>query len=85
MVLAAAAGGFSDEQTVRPAGWAEVKGHRVSKEMFIARVLGKSMEPLIPDCSWCIFKHERGGVRFRKPQRATRVIGLRRGKKIYVG
>ncbi len=31
--------------------------------MFIARVAGKSMEPTIPDGSYCIFCFERGGSR----------------------
>lgn len=61
--LAAAAGGFSDEQTVRPLGWAEVKNRNISKEMFVARVRGKSMEPMIADGSYCIFRWERGGSR----------------------
>jgi phage repressor protein C with HTH and peptisase S24 domain len=61
--LAAAAGGFSDEQTVRPLGWATVKDHRLSRDMFIARVKGKSMEPTISDGSYCIFRWERGGSR----------------------
>jgi len=31
--------------------------------MFIAQVVGKSMEPTIPDGSWCLFRFERGGSR----------------------
>ena len=31
--------------------------------MFIAQVVGKSMEPTIPDSSWCLFRVERGGSR----------------------
>ena len=31
--------------------------------MFIAKVTGKSMEPTIPDGSYCIFRFERGGSR----------------------
>src|SRR3989338_3781171 len=33
------------------------------KDKFIARVVGKSMEPTIPDGSWCLFRLEKGGSR----------------------
>ena len=33
---------------------------------FIAKVVGKSMEPTIPDGSYCIFRFERGGSRNSK-------------------
>ena len=36
---------------------------KLSKDMFIAKVVGKSMEPIIPDGSYCIFRFERGGSR----------------------
>jgi uncharacterized protein len=61
--LAAAAGGFSDEQIVKPLGWAKVENRKLTKDMFISRVKGRSMEPLIPNDSWCIFKKDPGGSR----------------------
>jgi hypothetical protein len=36
-------------------GWTEVPGVAVKPDMFVARVTGTSMEPLIPDGSWCLF------------------------------
>ncbi len=36
---------------------------KLSRDMFIAKVAGKSMEPTIPDGSYCIFRFERGGSR----------------------
>ena len=36
---------------------------KLSNDMFIAKVVGKSMEPIIPDGSYCIFRFERGGSR----------------------
>ncbi|MHB1665316.1 MAG: type ISP restriction/modification enzyme [bacterium] len=36
---------------------------KLSKDMFIAKVVGKSMEPTIPDGSYCVFRFERGGSR----------------------
>ncbi len=62
--LAAAASGFSEVQIVKPLGWAEVSlGRTLSKDMFIARVRGRSMEPTIPNGSYGIFKLERSGSR----------------------
>jgi DUF2075 family protein len=62
--LAAAASGFSESQEVRPLGWAPAPiGHALNKDMFIARVKGRSMEPTIPDGSYCVFRFERGGSR----------------------
>jgi phage repressor protein C with HTH and peptisase S24 domain len=37
-------------------GWTEVPGVAVKPGMFVARVTGTSMEPLIPDGSWCLFR-----------------------------
>ena len=37
-------------------GWTEVLGVPLKPGMFVARVTGKSMEPLIPDGSWCLFR-----------------------------
>jgi SOS-response transcriptional repressor LexA len=61
--LAAAAGGFGDEQAVRPLGWVLVSGRKITKGMFVARVKGHSMEPLIGDGSWCIFRASPTGSR----------------------
>lgn len=62
--LEAAASGFSGEQYVKAIGWgkAAISG-KLSRDMFIAKVAGKSMEPTIPDGSYCIFRLERGGSR----------------------
>jgi SOS-response transcriptional repressor LexA len=63
--LSAAAGGLSEEQlpgelvgTVDPPA-----GVRPSAGMFAATVAGRSMEPLIPDGSLCLFKPHGGGSR----------------------
>jgi len=61
--LQAAAGAFGEAQHVRPLGWMEVPEGKLSKDMFIAKVKGRSMMPLIPDGSYCIFRWERGGSR----------------------
>lgn len=54
--LKAAAGAFGQAQEVEPEGWAEPATKRkLRKGMFVARVVGKSMEPEIPDGAWCLF------------------------------
>jgi hypothetical protein len=56
----AAAGRFSEQQNVEEEGWIEApEGLRLTPDMFVAEVTGRSMEPEIPDGSLCIF---RGGV-----------------------
>lgn len=71
--LRAAAGQFSDEQAnlAYDASWSEDwvtwDEHPVfEKGMFVAKVVGKSMEPLIPDNSYCLFRKSRGGTRHGK-------------------
>ena len=58
--LKAAAGRFSSQQLVEDDagfGWAEVRSrHRLRPGMFVAQVVGRSMEPSIPDGSWCLFR-----------------------------
>ncbi len=58
--LKAAAGSFSAQQLVEEdAGfeWVEVRSsHRLRPGMFVAQVVGRSMEPAIPDGSWCLFR-----------------------------
>lgn len=66
--LVAAAGAFGPDRGVgTPAdeiGWMVVPGHvRVTRDHFIARVTGKSMEPTIPDGSYSLFRADRGGGR----------------------
>ena len=61
--LRAAAGHFSGQQLVEPEGWIEVRGQRLKKEQFVATVVGKSMLPLIPDGSLCVFEANVTGSR----------------------
>ncbi|GIW41866.1 MAG: hypothetical protein KatS3mg076_2443 [Candidatus Binatia bacterium] len=45
-------------------GWMAVPPHvRLTRDHFIARVEGHSMEPTIPHGSWCLFRADRGGTR----------------------
>jgi len=61
--LKAAAGKFGDGQDVESEGWIRVGGRKLDKEMFVAQVVGHSMEPRIPDGSYCIFRRYQGGTR----------------------
>ena len=62
--LEAAATAFGKEEYVEEAGWMNVDAAiKLTKDMFIARVVGSSMEPTIKDGSYCVFRKERGGSR----------------------
>ena len=62
--LRAAAGKFGENQEVSEEGWIEVDiGQKLSERMFVARVVGHSMEPRILDNSYCVFRMYSGGSR----------------------
>ena len=64
--LKAAAGAFSDPQHVEDGAfeWVRVESrHRLRPGMFVAEVAGKSMEPAIPDGSYCLFRAPVPGTR----------------------
>jgi len=70
--LAAAATKFSEDQELAgdPEGWVRVPENlklthlKLTQEMFVTHVAGRSMEPLIPDGSLCIFRAGVGGSRY---------------------
>ena len=71
--LKAAAGAFGDPQHIEDDGWEWIAvdtKHRLRPGMFVAQVVGKSMEPAIPDGSYCLF--------------ASPVAGARQGKTVLV-
>ncbi len=64
--LKAAAGAFSDPQHFEDDSfeWVAVESrHRLTRGMFVAQVVGKSMEPDVPDGSWCLFRAPVEGTR----------------------
>lgn len=68
--LKVAAGYFSteqgalDEQGEWISDWVTWDSHPTfERGMFVARVVGKSMEPAIPDGAYCLFRSPRGGSR----------------------
>ncbi len=71
--LKAAAGAFSDSQHLDDDGFAWVAvdtTRRLRRGMFVAQVVGRSMEPRIPDGAYCLF--------------AAPVAGTRQGKTVLV-
>ncbi len=71
--LEVAAGAFGDPQNVTDREWEWVEletPRRLRRGMFIARVVGQSMEPSIPDGSYCLF--------------SAPVTGTRQGKTVLV-
>jgi Predicted helicase len=64
--LKVAAGQFGDPQHVVNDEWEWVKvntKHRLREGMFVAQVVGRSMEPQIADGDWCLFAHPAPGTR----------------------
>ena len=64
--LAAAAGSFGDPQRALRDEWEWVAvggGRELREGMFVARVVGTSMEPRIPDGSYCLFASPVAGTR----------------------
>ena len=64
--LKAAAGAFGDIQHVVDDDfeWVAVESrHRLRRGMFVAQVVGKSMEPAIPDGAYCLFRAPVEGTR----------------------
>ncbi len=55
--LRVAAGKFRENAEVTEDGWEETpEDLRITPDMFVARIAGHSMEPLIPDGSLCVFR-----------------------------
>ncbi len=69
--LRAAATKFGEDMEVEALGWVPAPPRlKLNRNMFAARVVGRSMEPLIPDGSLCLF---RAGV-----------VGSRQGKRLLI-
>jgi len=70
--LAVAAGKFGASQSPEPVGWMHVKPSRpMDKRMFVAQVVGRSMEDDIPHGSWALFRL------FPTPPSSTAIDGRR--------
>jgi phage repressor protein C with HTH and peptisase S24 domain len=75
--LAVAAGKFLENQEVGEEGWEEAPADlKLTPTMFAATIVGRSMEPHIPDGSLCVF---RTGVTGSRQGRLVLVEALGRG------
>jgi phage repressor protein C with HTH and peptisase S24 domain len=63
--LQAAAGYFGNGHDVENEGWVEVPDDfgSIDNSMFVSQVVGRSMEPTIPDTSYCVFRRIPAGSR----------------------
>lgn len=62
--LQAVATSFVEQRNPEVIGWKPLGGiFKLNKDMFIAQVVGKSMEPTIQNGSWCLFRPDQGGSR----------------------
>ena len=62
--ISAAAGNFSDLQSPAEHTWVEPPFNITAKEgYFICKVVGESMNMIIPNGSYCLFKQDEGGSR----------------------
>jgi SOS-response transcriptional repressor LexA len=62
--LRAAAGNLGEEMAAEAEGWAPApEGMRLSRDLFVAHVVGRSMEPRIPDGSLNLFRYHPAGSR----------------------
>jgi phage repressor protein C with HTH and peptisase S24 domain len=62
--LKAAAGYFGNGEAVDPEGWIEAEGVGfLDDRMFVARAVGRSMEPRIHDGDYCVFRANPVGSR----------------------
>jgi len=63
----AAASGFLGGDAPEPSGWLDVAElgfvKPLDKDMFVCRVVGRSMEPTIPNGALCVFRASVGGTR----------------------
>ena len=79
----AAAGAFGEPQHVEEDRfeWVAVEsGHRLREGMFVTQVVGRSMEPTIPDGAWCLFRAPVAGTR----QGKTVLVQLRENAEAYL-
>ncbi len=61
--LEAAAGYFGEGKAVNLEGWIEVEGFKLDEKMFVAKAIGRSMEPRIHDGDYLVFRAHPSGTR----------------------
>lgn len=62
--LRAAASRFGEDMEVEPEDWVEAPANlRLTRDMYVVHVTGRSMEPAIPDGSLAVFRYQPAGSR----------------------
>jgi type I restriction enzyme, R subunit len=63
--LKVAAGGFAPGQVVEPGlyEWVALEGRKAEPDLFVAQVVGESMNRRIPNGAWCLWRFNPGGSR----------------------
>ncbi len=62
--LKAAAGYFGNGETVEPEGWVEADGlGKLDERMFVCRAVGRSMEPMLRDGDYLVFRAKPAGTK----------------------
>lgn len=62
--IKAACGYFGDGENVEEKGWVRVEGvGRLNRNMYVVQAVGDSMEPLIQDGDYCVFRSNPAGSR----------------------
>ena len=62
--IKAACGYFGDGENVEEEGWVRVEGvGRLNRNMYVVQAVGDSMEPLIQDGDYCVFRSNPAGSR----------------------
>jgi len=61
-----AAGSFGWTPNIEDCKWVELQDHKPNPGDFVCQVIGESMNKVIPNGSWCLFKKDDGGSRQNK-------------------
>ena len=62
--ISVAAGAFSELQQTSDFEWVELpKPYKPSQDYFVCKVKGESMNKVIPNGAWCLFRKDPGGSR----------------------
>jgi SOS-response transcriptional repressor LexA len=83
--IRAAAGGFGPDSESEIEDWIEVHGSRaLSRDEFVLRISGRSMEPEIPDGALCLFRKYKAGSRQGQIVLVQRVTGSESGGEVTI-
>ncbi len=83
--IRAAAGGFGPDSESEIEDWIEVHSSRaLSRDEFVLRITGRSMEPEIPDGALCLFRKYKAGSRQGQIVLVQKVTGSETGGEVTI-